>query len=148
MISKYSEVLKKVQQLAVIRHDEAIKSSDGKSFRKLSEIEEHDDTSGLLEFLSLQDMETIKVIQGVMYIGRDYVPETEDEYLKRMDENYYNPENLIPEPSLKSNDPKRLLQEQISILSWGSKEVEVGQIYEKLPLDEYLERAFVILGIE
>lgn len=31
--------------------------------------------------------------------------------------------------------------------NWGTKEVEICQIYEKGPLDKFLKRAFKILGI-
>ena len=155
MISKYKEILKQVHYLANKRHLEykkAVKNrADDSRIIDLMKVEEIDDTSGLLEYLKLQNMETIKVIQTVMYIGRDYIPETEDECIDRMEHNHNYPENFITSPQLESSNPDELLQSWLSdsrgVSEWEDIHLEIDQIYQKMPLDNYLERAFVILNI-
>lgn len=151
MIEKYTDILKKVHQLAVIRHKQEIKNSrednPNDSVIDLADIRERRDESELLQFLLDQDMETIKIIQTVMYIGRDYIQETEEENIKRMEWNYEYPESPREAPDLQSPDPEKLLNDWLSDFRGQDKYIEANQVYEKLPLDEYLERAFIILGI-
>lgn len=122
-----------------------------KPFINVSEIKEHRDNSGLLQYLLAQDMESVKFIQTVMYIGRDYRYESEDEYNIRMELNYEDPDNLIEAPLLRSRGPEKLLSDWLAnssgVSEWKDKYVEVGQIYQKVPLDQYLDRAFMILGL-
>jgi len=157
MIAQYREILKKTYLLAKRRHYEYSSSKgdhinpDSSQFIKLSDVEEIKDSSGLLEYLMSQDMDTIKVIQTVMYLGRDYEPETEEEYCDRKDHNYVYPDDIIPDPELQSDDPEKLLKTWFDfsegVAGFKYKHAEVEQIYHKLPLDEYLERAFIILRI-
>ena len=156
MIEKYAEILKTVYKLAIIRNQEELKHykedyPDGQMSFSIDDIKEHEDTSGLLEFLSEQDMETVKVIQTVMYIGREYTPETEEEYIIRTEKNLENPEIEIDPPQLRAKDPEKVLQEWLAdssgVSEWKDKYIEIDQIYQKMPLDEYLERAFLILDI-
>jgi len=156
VLKKYSDILKKVYYLADKRHNEYIAESkekyNGKSFVDLCEVTDFNDTSGLMELLLSQDMDTIKVIQTVMYIGRDYMPETEDEYYERIENNHNDPENTTPEPILQCDEPEKLLQSWLSgsngVSEWKDKYTEAEQINQKMPLDRYLQRAFIILGMD
>jgi len=158
MLEKYADVLRTVYKLAVIRNQEDLKHHeedypDGQDLIDLGDIiKEHNNTSGLLQFLWKQDMETVKVIQTVMYIGREYTTsETEEEEFKRTERNSENPENEIAAPPLRAKDPERVLREWLAdssgVSEWKDKHLEVDQIYYKMPLDLYLERAFLILDI-
>ncbi len=87
---------------------------------------EHDPVK---DYLMNVDFDTVKIIQTVMYIGRDYngngtVP------VEPVDDG----DNLIDTWMRKDSD-------------WKFQSIEVSQIAEKMPLGEYLTRAFTILGI-
>lgn len=156
MIEQYADILKTVYKMAVLRNQEVQKHHqedhpDNPMFLSIKDIKQHEDTSGLLPFLLKQEMETVKVIQTVMYMGREYSPETEEENIERTQNNANNPENQKAAPPLRAEDPEKVLQDWLStstgVSDWKNKEQEVFLIYEKSPLDEYLKRAFLILGI-
>ena len=152
MIENYKEVLKKVYDLAKVRSNEYFKGSNDIEFINLLYVEDdYNDTSGLLQYLQSLDEEAIKVIQSVMYMGREHETETEDEYNIRMLHIHDYPNDKIAPPPLTSDDPEELLQKWIHNTSagarWHGLNIEINQIYEKMPLDIYLERAFSILGI-
>lgn len=110
------------------------------------------DNSSLFEYLYAQDMETIKIIETVMYIGRDY----QSSYLE-MEQEYLSDEIDLEDTSGTTqifhqvSSPNDLILEWLDdfngVSGWKSKRSEVNQIYSKLPLHEYLKRAFTILGI-
>lgn len=79
----------------------------------------------LFNFLNSLDFESVKIIQTIMYIGRDHDYDKTDSYEARY-EDYRK--------SLDSN-------------GWNNKEIEVSQIVQKVPLDIYLKDGFDILGI-
>ena len=79
----------------------------------------------LFNFLNSLDFESVKIIQTIMYIGRDHDYDKTDSYEARY-EDYRK--------SLDSN-------------GWNDKEIEVSQIVQKVPLDIYLKDGFDILGI-
>ena len=79
----------------------------------------------LFNFLNSLDFERVKIIQTIMYIGRDHDYDKTDSYEARY-EDYRK--------SLDSN-------------GWNDKEIEVSQIVQKVPLDIYLKDGFDILGI-
>jgi len=152
------DILKKVHFLAKDQKQQRYKSDEIQEF-DLSDIDIDKlfferESSELLKFLSLQDYKTALIILTVMYIGSDYIPETEEEYEKRMEYNYDNPEDPIPAPSLRCANPNALLKEWLPMIEHSGsykkhgKNIVVDQIYGKeLALDEYLEKSFVILGI-
>jgi hypothetical protein len=79
----------------------------------------------LFNFLNSLDFESVKIIQTIMYIGRDHDYDKTDSYEAGY-EDYRK--------SLDSN-------------GWNDKEIEVSQIVQKVPLDIYLKDGFDILGI-
>ena len=79
----------------------------------------------LFNFLNSLYFESVKIIQTIMYIGRDHDYDKTDSYEARY-EDYRK--------SLDSN-------------GWNDKEIEVSQIVQKVPLDIYLKDGFDILGI-
>ena len=109
--------------------------------------------SELLSYLLSLNFESLKVVQTVMYIGRDYETmiqtEFDDEYDGEYDEEDFR-RNTI---SLPVPNPDFVLYEWLRDLGeckgWQSKRIEAEQIYQKkLSLHTYLNRAFRILGIE
>ena len=119
----------------------------------LDEIVESRRKSDLLQYMHGLDMDMIKVIQTVMYIGRDYeYPEyTEEEwdyYIEKIDE---EPGYIIPEKKIRVNNPDEVLFTWMHDLKmtteWKEKDIEINQIYQKGPLAKYMRRAFDILGI-
>ena len=109
----------------------------------------------LFEYLNSLDDDQVKVIQTVMYIGRDYQPpepteaEVEEYYEHIAEDPYYE----APKRSLCVATPDKFLSETVSLLwegkSWTDKFIEINTIMEKLMmLPKYFSRAFEILGIE
>ena len=105
--------------------------------------------SELLSYLLSLNFENLKVVQTVMYIGRDYETMLQTEFDEEYDEEEFS-RNTI---SLPVPDPDFVLYEWLRDLGeckgWKSKRIEADQVYQKkLSLYKYLERAFRILGIE
>ena len=106
MLEQYNDILKQVYDLS-------------------KECKPGDVNSKLFDFLNDQDFDTVKVVQAVMYIGRD---------------------SSGLESSL---SPEEILEGQLNSLSFGKDiEIEIDQICQKTPLTNYLERAFKILKIQ
>ena len=99
-------------------------------------------------------MDVIKIIQTVMYIGREYRNEKEIEECNECSEyeEYIEPSEK-KSISLKVDDPDLLLSVWMEDLTWAkgweAKDIEIEQIYSKrLCVHKYLKRAFEILGIK
>ena len=110
--------------------------------------------SDLYQYMNGLDMGVIKIIQTVMYIGREYRNEKEIEecYEGSEYEEYVEPSEK-KSISLKVDDPDFLLSVWMEDLTWArgweAKDIEIEQIYSKrLCLHKYLKRAFEILGIQ
>ena len=107
----------------------------------------------LKRYMNALDMNAIKIIQTVMYIGRDYHIEDSIEQSCRVDE--CNDPTLLPQNKkfdLKVEDPEFLLSVWMKDLEWAkaweAKEIEIAQICGKiLVVPKYMRRAFEILGI-
>ena len=107
--------------------------------------------SNLYQYMKGLDMDVIKIIQTVMYIGRDYSYEKDIERYYASCENAESSE--VKNISLKVDDPELLLavwmEDLTWVKGWKGKSIEIEQIYSKiLRLPEYLKRAFEILGIQ
>ena len=155
-VRESAEILRKVHLLAVKRNNEYKEyreSHEAEVDLNIDEMLNLREQSELCRFLNEQDMQTIRTIQTVMYIGRDYMPETEDEAYERMERRFEDPENSDQyEPAkLESDNPEKLFLDVLAASSgvseWKDKSIEIDQIDQKMPLDSYLERAFIILGI-
>ena len=120
--------------------------------RERSQIAKRE-TSKLLNYLQSLDMDSIKVIQTVMYIGRDYEmePYSDEEMEVFIERQADDPEYQIPEKQIVVSDSNKVVNEWMNEIKngtgWESKEIEINQIYGKSPLDIYLQRAFRILQI-
>lgn len=79
----------------------------------------------LFDFLNNLDFESVKIIQTIMYIGRDHDYKETDSYETRYAK----------------------YRKSLDINGWNDKETEVSQIVQKVPLDRYLKDGFDILGI-
>lgn len=157
-IGEYASILRTVHQLAIKRncedreYRETHETDDG-LYIDFDKENERREQSELLRFLNSQDMIAIRVIQTVMYLGRDYMPETEDEYYQRIENKHEDPENAdqYEPPELQADDPEGLLLQMLTahsgVSEWKDKYIEIDQIDQKIPLDKYLERSFVILGM-
>lgn len=165
-VSQIQDVLITVHQLSVKTYNEYLekfasrKGESAVSLMDLSDIEsngyfEWRHSCPLFAYLDSLDDDQVKVIQTVMYIGRDYKhpdpTEAEiEEYCERKAEDpYYE----TPERPLRVADPDRFLSEEVSLLwnakRWTDKSIEINTIMEKLMmLPKYFSRALEILGIE
>lgn len=110
--------------------------------------------SNLYQYMNGLDMDVIKIIQTVMYIGREYRNEKEIEECNECSEyeEYIEPSEK-KSISLKVDDPDLLLSVWMEDLTWAkgweAKDIEIEQIYSKrLCVHKYLKRAFEILGIK
>ena len=79
----------------------------------------------LFEFMEALDLEEIKILRTVMYLGRD----GDYDKNKTQDEVY--------------ND----YREYMDTLGWNEKRIEIDHMVSKFPLDNYLEKGFNILGV-
>lgn len=119
----------------------------------LESLTEKRKQSDLLGYLLSLNFEHLKVVQTVMYIGRDYETmlqtECDDEYDEEYDEEDFSRNTIsfpVPNPDFVLYEWLRDLEE---CKGWKSKRIEAEQVYQKKSsLHIYLERAFRILGIE
>ena len=131
MLENLKEVLNKVYVLANERRiEEESTYVDGIKVDNLDSLDIENlgyskKEQELFNFLNSLDFESVKIIQTIMYIGRDHDYDKTDSYEARY-EDYRK--------SLDSN-------------GWNDKEIEVSQIVQKVPLDIYLKDGFDILGI-
>lgn len=95
-------------------------------YKLACEYELFKDDIKLSKYLNALTFDEIKMVQTVMYIGRDH------------------------SSNLKCGNPDAVITDYMNQLeNWGSREEEIGVINEKREqLKTYLQRAFTILGIE
>ena len=162
-VADYEDVLLKVQELASIARSNYLaeeKKDSSCGLIDLSDIETGDyfekrRQSDLFRFLNTLNEEQVKVVQAVMYIGRDYrgSEPTEDELEKYYERKAEDPHFELPEPSLRVANPDACLSEMIDDLgqvkNWKDKSIEIDTIMEKLmKLPDYLWRGFQVLGLQ
>ena len=104
------------------------------------------------DFLMQTDLDTVKFVQTVMYLGRDYKIPKENEYeIERRMELAEEGIKVEPKKLESVADPDRLIDEYMADLTkakgWKSQDIEAYQVSSKSTLDKYMERAFKILGI-
>lgn len=165
-VSQIRDVLITVHQLSLKTYNEYLEkfeSQEAEAVVSLSDLSdsgfddylEWERSNPLFVYLNSLDDDQVKVIQTVMYIGRDYhLPEpTEEEieeyYERKAEDPYYE----APERSLRVADPDKFLSEEVSLLwkgkSWTDKSIEIDIIMEKMMmLPKYFSRALEVLGIE
>lgn len=125
------DMLKQVYFLAKERAEE-INSGENQTF-SLSNLESfleelstpEPKKEQLINYLESLSFEDIKVIQTVMYLGRDEDYEEHETYQQR----YQNFRNYLDSRG------------------WNTKSIEINQIVQKAPLDRYLLNGFRILNI-
>lgn len=130
MFAELQEIFAKVVNLASERNEEysRLHPKGDEGIISLSEIEDfklYPKEEELFDYLSSLDFETVKVIQTIMYLGRDHDYCKEDSFEIR-----YNKYRKYHE-----------------LNGWNEKEVEIMQMVQKMPLDTYLSDGFKILGI-
>lgn len=153
-VHSYIDVLRTVHSLSIDRYNEVCLQEKNRknSVISLAEIREYRDRSNLLQYLKTLDMNAIKMVEVVMYIGRDYqidISEEDLEYEAEM--KIDDPEYQLPARTFKVRNPDELIRAWLDdfegVSGWKNKSIEIEQIYQKVPLYRYLERAFEILGI-
>lgn len=129
MFNDKKEILKKVYELARDRHIQYNLNNKKEGIIDLMSIEDiewSEEEKALDSYLNTLDFEDVKMIQTIMYLGRD---------------KDYN-RSSMPEEIYREN------REYMDNLGWTEKYIEVNQIVEKLPLDKYLENGLKILNIK
>lgn len=156
------DILKTVYRLSV---EECRKSRQANANWKdfienvnISEIHEEIQASELYQYMQRLDMDIIKMIQTVMYIGLDYHPERTSEqdmehYYEAYEYEEYTQMQEAEDVGLQVEDPEWLYWSWMEDLIWqegyDAKDIEIDQIYSKLEcLPKYMKRAFKILGIQ
>lgn len=131
MFEDLKDVLKKVYLLANDRrieeestYIEGVKVCDSHII-DIENLRYSEKEQKLFDFLNNLDFESVKIIQTIMYIGRDNDYNKTDSYEIRYEK----------------------YRKSLDINGWNDKEIEVSQIVQKLPLDKYLKNGFDILGI-
>lgn len=125
------EILKKVCELAEIRHNSYLKGTNIKSVSLAEGIEtieyNEKEEMELLQYLESLTYEQNLMILTVAYIGRG---DCNDEF-----ENH--------------KDYEKIYKDMLNYVrdTFPNKEFLVSQIDEKLPLDEYLKKGFELLKI-
>jgi len=151
-VKDYADVLRKVHSLASEKVAKNQSASIGDVDLKAILIKR--EKSELLEFLNTLDMKTVQVIEAVMYIGRDYSP-LDDPNIREMIENANDEEDYEKigniDYTAPVQNPDKLINDTLDQLSknayFGNKDISINQIYQKTPLRDYLDRAFIILGL-
>lgn len=151
-IKEYADILHKVYSLASEKRPKNEAVCVGTV--DLEDILRKREESELLKYLYSLDLETIQVIEAVMYIGRDYSP-LDDPEIRAMLENANDEvdykgiveiESIVP-----VHNPNKLVNDTLDQLksnaAFGNKDISINQIYQKTPLRNYLDRAFRILGL-
>lgn len=163
VVTDNKDILLKVRDLAIIARNNYLSEEKTNSSCGLVDISqvglanyfEKRQQSELFCFLNSLDDEQIKVVQAVMYIGRDHeVPmpsdeELEEYYERKAEDPYYE----MPRPSLRVENPDSYLSETIALLGkgkgWEDKFIEINIIMEKLmKLPTYISRGLEILGVQ
>nr|WP_257151292.1 DUF3775 domain-containing protein [Bacillus pseudomycoides] len=80
----------------------------------------------LLEYVNSLDFETVKMLQTIMYLGRDREYDTNDSVEKRYE----------------------TLRNHFNESGWNTKDIEVNQMISKAPLGDYLRIGCQILDIK
>ena len=95
--------------------------------RKLVESDQEytKENDALKKYVDNLSFEDVKVLQTVMYLGRD----------REYDEN------------LSSSEIYKEVREGFDMQGWDSKEIEAHQMTGKIPLDQYLNNGLKILEI-
>lgn len=154
--NKYKKELFTVHDLSIKRNTEEDEWQKSQGFEidpsdtiRLTQIARHNSVSDreLSSYLKSLSSEAIKVIVTAMYMGRDYMPETEEEYEKRMLYNSESPDDIIEAPSLKSDKPSELFADWFTEFSDWDDNRCICALEEKITIDRYLSRTFDILGI-
>lgn len=143
MLEDYINILYETCRLAEIKRRDCLAEQRNYPHHygliDLADIGEYREDSELLQFLLKQDMETIKAIQTVMYLGREYVGE------------YASVDDREDDGSCVIQKREKLfadwMKDSDGVSGWKNKDAEIDRICEKLPLDTYLKRAFRIFGI-
>lgn len=155
-LKQYKDILWTVYRLAEIEKDEwSIEKSTTHVGRiDLSAIRDKRERSELLQYMRGLDMRAIKVIQTVMYIGRDYrysyyCDDAGDDWLEGgKDKSFHH----NTDKKIVVDNPDEVLLAWMNDLKnegdWKEKNIEINQIYEKGPLSIYMKRAFEILGLD
>ncbi len=91
----------------------------------IADLEYSEKEKALFNLLESLDFESVKIVQTIMYIGRDHDYSKSDTYEVRY----------------------RKYRESLDLNGWNEKEIEINQIVQKVPLDTYLKDGFEILGI-
>lgn len=131
MFENLREVLNRVYLLAKERRiEEESTYVDGVKvghlvIRDIEELGYSEKEQKLFDLLNSLDFESVKIIQTIMYIGRDHDYNKVDSYETRY----------------------ARYRKSLDINGWNDKEIEVSQIVHKVPLDKYLKDGFDILGI-
>lgn len=119
----------------------------------LSEIAEKNHNDPLFQYLDSLDYDTVKIVETIMYIGRDYYiyDEQETEENNEQSDNEADVVYSIDHKDEPVENPKELFLKFYNDLSsrWpeDGKINEIHQITSKTPLYNYLKRGIVLLGI-
>lgn len=140
MFNEFTDIFKDVYLLANKRREDYERyglseiSMNESGMKKYEEYQQSDNKrivdaseQELERYLLSLDFELIKIIQSIMYLGRD-----EDYYLEDSSEQRY----------LKKRQALELG------MGWNTIKVEINQMVEKVPFDKYLLNGFKILGIQ
>lgn len=123
----YRDLINVARQIVVISNQREENQKDG--FFSLDKVvlSDYDNSydNKLTEILMALDIEKVMALQTIMYLGRDKDYKTE-----------LTPDEIFLD-----------YEKYIKSLGVKSKELEVNQMVEKMPLGEYLTEGYKILGI-
>lgn len=143
---QYEGILKEVYHLSKIRKsEEKVDVID-----RIKSGQPYSDK--VYDFLMQTDLDTVKFVQTVMYLGRDYkIPEENEYEIERRMELAAEGIKVVPKKLESVAEPDMLIDEYMADLTkakgWKSQDIESYQVSSKSTLDKYMERAFKILGI-
>ena len=145
----YYDVLLATYKLATKRAEEKRSYSNELWEIDLEAIRERRENDELLKFLYNLNMDQIKIIGTMMYIGRDFVLEPSEEFYTELENYDGEGERPVWNP-YPVNNPDNVVLEWLSDLeeTFGEEKYDwVEQIHQKIPLNRYLHNAFYRMGI-
>lgn len=146
-LKSYKETVNQVMTLSKQKSNHEITKFDHVD---LDEIVSRRDNSPLYQYLNSLDYETIKVVETIMYLGRDYSNNQKNEYEDNEESEYDEEDTIIPDnEEAPLENPIQVFNQFYDDLSatWTNKSAEVNQIYSKIPLYRYLKRGIFLLGL-
>ena len=145
----YSDVLLATYKLAIERAEHEKNNSFSICDFSLEELYKRRENDELLKFLYNLNLDQVKIIGTMMYIGRDFTIDSSTDYYNEL-EDYIEDNKLLNREPYPVRNPEVIVEDYMQDLeeTFGDDKYKwVEQIHQKIPLNRYLKSAFYKMGI-